>query len=241
MRRLLGIVAVAVLIGSSGCAETQQAKSVEKSGFMDQKTYSMLKEGKRSTVGESPEDQALLVYINHDLDWRKYTKIHLDPITVFVGKDSALGKVKPEDRKMLANVMFDDVHAALGKDYEMTRGYEPGTMLMQIAITEADESNVVLDTISSVIPQTRVLSGMKSLATGVSAYTGAASAEIKITDAATGTLMGAAIDRRGGTKSLVGVTDSWHDITEAYRYWAEKLRYRLCQSRGGLNCVKPTA
>jgi len=72
-------------------------------------------------------------------------------------------------------------------------------------------------------------------------FTGSASVEMKITDTETGALLAAAVDRRGGTKSLRGVTDSWHDVDEAYRFWAEKLRYRACQWRGGMNCVEPKA
>ena len=242
MRRLIGVLSVVALITASGCAATQHAKSVDKSGFMDQKTYSMLKEGKRySTIGESPDDQPLLIYVNPGADWRKYKKVHLDPVTVFVGKDSALSKVKPEDRKMLANVLFNDMHQALSKDYEMTRDYDADTIWIQFAITEADESMLVLDTISSIVPQMRVLSGAKSMVTGVGAFTGAASAEMKVTDAATGELLAAGVDRRGGTKSLSGVTNSWNDVTEAYRYWSEKVRYRLCKLRGGVNCVPPKA
>ena len=82
---------------------------------------------------------------------------------------------------------------------------------------------------------------MKSLATGVSLFTGSASAEMKVTDTETGTLLLAAVDRRGGTKSLSGVTNSWNDVEEAYRFWAEKTRYRLCQFRGDMNCVEPKA
>jgi hypothetical protein len=123
----------------------------------------------------------------------------------------------------------------------MTGQGGPGVLHIQAAITEAGESSAVLDTVTSVIPQTRMLSGMKSLATGVSAFTGSASAEMKVTDGETGTLLVAAVDRRGGTKSLRGVTNSWNDVEEAYRYWAEKARYRLCQWRGGMNCVEPKA
>ena len=242
MHRVMGMWSVMVLVVTIGCASTQQAKSVHKSGFLDQKTYSMLREGKHSSMlRESPEDEAMLIYKNPDTDWRKYKKIHLDPVTVFVGKDSPLSKVKPEDRKMLANVLFHDLNETLGKDYEMTRGYEEDTLWIQAAITEGEESMVVLDTISSVVPQLKVLAGAKGLATGVSAFTGAATVEMKITDAATGTLLAAGVDRRGGTKNLSGVTDSWHDVLEAYRFWSEKIRYRLCEARGGSNCVAPKA
>ena len=70
---------------------------------------------------------------------------------------------------------------------------------------------------------------------------GSASAEAKITDSATGAILWEAVDRRGGTKSLRGVTNSWNDVEEAYRFWAEKFRYRACQLRGGMNCVEPKA
>ena len=62
---------------------------------------------------------------------------------------------------------------------------------------------------------------------------------MKITDTATGELLAAAVDRRGGTKSLSGVTNEWNDVEQSFRFWAEKVRWRLCQGRGGANCVEP--
>jgi len=240
MRRIVGIVAMCLLLGAGGCASTQEAKSVEKSGFLGD--YSMLKEGARSTVKEGAEDQALWIYKNPATDWRKYKKIQLDPVTVWMSqKDSQLKDVSVEDRQRLAALLWSKLDEELRKDYQMTSQPGPDVMRIQAAITEAGESNAILDTVTSVIPQTRLLSGMKSLATGVSLFTGSASVEMKVTDTVTGALLAAAVDRRGGTKSLSGVTDSWHDVDEAYRFWAEKLRYRACQWRGGMNCVEPKA
>ena len=75
----------------SGCADTQHAKSVERSGFLGD--YSILKEGKRGVLMEGTEDQALWLYKNPDADWRKYKKVILDPITIWVGKDSQTKKL----------------------------------------------------------------------------------------------------------------------------------------------------
>lgn len=188
---------------------------------------------------ESLADEALWVYRNPNADWRKYTKIQLDPVTVWLGPNSQMKDVPVEDRQRLANMFWSKLDEELRKDYEMTSQAGPDVLRIQLAITEAESSNPVLDTVSSVIPQTRLLSGMKSAATGVSAFTGSASIEGKATDGATGTLLSAFVDRRGGTKSLRGMTNSWNDVEEAYRFWAEKARYRLCQARGGLNCVEP--
>ena len=239
MRQMMASI-LALMLVVTGCAATQEAKSVEKSGFLGD--YSLLKEGKRSTVSESAEDEALWVYKNPAADWRKYKKIQLDPVTVWMSqKDSQLKDVSAEDRQRLAALLWSKLDEQLRKDYEMTSQPGPDVLRIQVAITEAGSSNAVLDTVTSIIPQTRMLSGMKSLATGVSAFTGSASAEAKITDSATGTILWEAVDRRGGTKSLSGVTNSWNDVEEAYRFWAEKFRYRACQLRGGMNCVEPKA
>ena len=239
MRRMIGAI-LAIMLVVTGCASTQEAKSVEKSGFLGD--YSLLKEGQRSTISEGAEDEALWVYKNPAADWRKYRKVMLDPVTVWMSqKDSQLKDVSVEDRQRLAALMWSKLDESLRKDYEMTSQVGPDVMRLQVAITEAGSSNAVLDTVTSIVPQTRMLSGMKSLATGVSLFTGSASAEVKITDTATGAILFEAVDRRGGTKSLSGVTNSWNDVEEAYRFWAEKVRYRACQGRGGMNCVEPKA
>ena len=239
MRQMVGAI-LALMLVVTGCASTQEAKSVEKSGFLGD--YSLLKEGQRSTISEGAEDQALWVYKNPAADWRKYRKIQLDPVTVWMSqKDSQLKDVSVEDRQRLATLLWSKLDESLRKDYEMTSQAGPDVMHIQVAITEAGDSNAILDTVTSIVPQTRLLSGMKSLATGVSAFTGSASAEIKVTDSDTGVILFEAVDRRGGTKSLSGVTNSWNDVEEAYRFWAEKMRYRACQWRGGMNCVEPKA
>jgi hypothetical protein len=237
MHRVAGVILLCILIGAGGCAATQEAKSVQKSGFLGD--YSVLREGQRSSMKESLADEALWVYRNPNADWRKYKKIQLDPVTVWLGPNSQMKDVPVEDRQRLANMFWSKLDEELRKDYEMTSQAGPDVLRIQLAITEAESSNPVLDTVSSVIPQTRLLSGMKSAATGVSAFTGSASMEGKATDGATGTLLSAFVDRRGGTKSLRGMTNSWNDVEEAYRFWAEKARYRLCQARGGLDCVEP--
>ena len=239
MRQMVSAILLLMLV-VTGCAATQEAKSVEKSGFLGD--YSLLKEGQRSTIKEGAEDQALWLYKNPAADWRKYRKVMLDPVTVWMSqKDSQLKDVSVEDRQRLAALMWSKLDESLRKDYEMTSQVGPDVMRLQVAITEAGSSNAVLDTVTSIVPQTRMLSGMKSLATGVSLFTGSASAEVKITDTATGAILFEAVDRRGGTKSLSGVTNSWNDVEEAYRFWAEKVRYRACQWRGGMNCVEPKA
>ena len=239
MRQTIGAILILMLV-VTGCATTQEAKSVEKSGFLGD--YSLLKEGERGAFMQGAENQALLYYKNPSADWRKYKKIQLDPVTIWMSqKDSQLKDVTPEDRQRLAGLLWSKLDEQLRKDYEITNQSGPDVLKVQVAITEAESSNAVLDTITSLIPQTRLLSGMVSMGRGVSLFTGSSSVEFKLTDTENGSIVAEAVDRRGGTKSIIGATKSWNDVEQAYRFWAEKLRYRLCQERKGMECVEPKA
>ena len=240
MHQIVGLVAISLLIGAGGCAATQEAKSVEKSGFLGD--YSRLKEGQRSIFSQGAEDQALLVYMNPAADWRKYKKVWLDPVTIWMKReDSQLWDVSGIDRQRLATSLWSKLDEQLKKDYEMTSSPGPDVLHIQTAITEAGPSDVVMDMVTSAALPAKIIMSTKSFATGVAAYAGSASAEMRVTDSATGTILLEAVDRRGGTKSIGGSWYSWHDVEEAYRFWAEKTRYRLCQFRGGLDCVEPKA
>ena len=53
--------------------------------------------------------------------------------------------------------------------------------------------------------------------------------EAKLTDAKTGKILLEAIDRRGGTKDLSGMTNEWNDVEKAYIYWAARPQKTLTQ------------
>ena len=220
-----------ILVAMTACATTQQARTVGRSGFLDD--YSMLQKG----AGDS---EALLRYVNPVADWKHYTKVMIDPIQLWMGEGSSLRDIPQEDRNRLTSLLLGTLQNALLADYRIVREAGPHVMRLSVALTEAEASHPVLDTISSVLPTGYLISGTKSLATGTGTFVGSASIEAKMTDAELGTLLAAAVDRRGGAKSLSGVTSEWNDVEESFQYWANTLRYRLCQWRGEHSCVQPT-
>ncbi len=214
----------------SSCAQTRQARSVEKTGFLGD--YSMLREGGKG--------EALLVYRNPKVNWTSYSKVMVEPVTVWLGKDSQLLDVSPEDRQRMANDLWSKLIEVLRKDYEIVHQPGPGTLRIQAAITEAEESSMVLDTVSSVIPQMRAMSEAKYLVTGTAGFVGKASVEAKMTDSETGELLLAGVDRRAGSKNVRGALNSWNDVEEVHTYWAYQVGYRLCELRGmTLDCIPP--
>ncbi|NKB80541.1 MAG: DUF3313 family protein [Nitrospirales bacterium] len=223
---LIALVLVSIV---AGCAPTRQARSVEKTGFLGD--YSMLREGERG--------EALMIYRNSGTDWASYHKVILNPVTVWLGKDSHMEYVSAIDRQRLADDLWSKLLAVLEQDYQIVHKAGPGVMRVQVAITEAEESTMGLDTVSSIVPQMRALSEIKYLATGTAGFVGKASAEAKVTDAQSGDLLLAAVDRRAGSKSIGGSLNTWNDVEETYQHWAYQTRYRLCKLRGESNCIKP--
>ena len=222
MAQSLRMILLAFVTLFGGCVWTQQAKDVKEAGFLGD--YSMLHKGEKG--------QALLVYRNPETDFSIYKKVTVDPVTIWKGKDSELEGVSDADLHRLANELQTMIIWHINQDYVVVPESGPGVMRIQVAITEARESNVGMDVVSTVLPPATLLAEAESLATGTQAFVGEASIEVKVTDEETGELLLAAVDRRAGGRTLDGVMDSWDDVEHAFDYWANRTKERLRELRG---------
>jgi len=190
-----------------------------------------------SVLQKGGDDQALYRYVNPDLKMNQYNKLIIDPVLIV--KDAQLDEKERENYQKLANNAFVYLNQELGKDYQIVSTPEPGTMRIQFAIIDADSSKPVRNVMSSIMPIGIGVSLVKYAATGKQSGVGEISAEIKVTDATTGTLLGAALDKRVGGKDPKGIVDTWYNADQALAYWAKQVRYVMCNQRGGSDCVKP--
>jgi len=223
-----------------GCAATKQARSVERSGFMPELSPLMHK---------GAEGETLLLYRNPKVDSIRrgtYTKFMLDPVLVYRGPQTKMKGIPQDQAQLMADTFYALIYQELSKDYEMVRQPGPNTIRGQVAISHLEESMPVLDVVSSIPAPMNVFAAgslLKTIATGKPAFTGEAAIEAKLTDAQTGEVLGASVDRRVGKKKLDAESfNSWADVYEAMRYWSEQARYRLCSERGqSADCPKPKA
>jgi hypothetical protein len=219
-RLLTGLCCIAMLYGA--CAAFQ-ARSVKESGFLGD--YSKLKPG--------GEGKALLVYIDPEANIKAYSKIVMDPILMYAAADSKWDTLSKQDRQTLVNYASVVIREQLSKDYAFVDRTGPGIMRLRVAITEAEGSNVPLDTMSTIVPVGLAVSGLKQLATGTPAFVGSASVEAEMLDSQTGKRLFAAADRRIGGK-ITGEFDkfdSTHAVQAAFDYWADRLKKRLAEER----------
>ncbi len=219
-------------LAAGGCAQTERAPAVKGSGFLGA-DYARLKPGK--------PDQAQLVYFRPGVEWSRYGSVLLDPVTGWKGKESASRGISARDEQMLVNYFYSVIHAALEKEgFKLVTAPEPATLRVRVAITKAQESDVALNVISTVIPALHALSSLEKAATGKPSFVGEAQIEVKATDAMTGELLAAGIDHRVGGKALdASIMTSWGDVENMMRLWATHGSYNLCRLQKRTNCVPP--
>jgi hypothetical protein len=198
---MMGILVM--VAGIAGCAQTEQAKTVETSGFLAD--YSILQPGK--------EGEALLVYKNPQADFSMYQAVYVEPAIVLMTKKST---VPQEELNRLAGDLREKVIWKLKEEFLVVPKLVPGALRIELALTEAEPSDVGMDIVSTVIPPAGMVSGAKGLATGTRAFVGRASVEAKLTDGNTGTLLVAAADRRVGGRSLDGSMFAWDYVHLAF-------------------------
>jgi hypothetical protein len=186
---------------------------------------------------EGSDNEALYRYVNPNADVKKYTKILIDPVLVM--KDGELDADERANYQTLANNAYVFLTEELGKSYQIVKSPESGTLQVQMAIIDADSSKPVRNTLSTIVPIGMALSVLKYVAVGKQMGVGEITVEMKIADAATGELLGAALDRRVGGKKLTELWSSWYNADDALQYWAKRLGFVLCDMRGGTNCVSP--
>lgn len=236
------VLLIAMILFFPGCAATKQARTVDRLGFLKD-LYPVMSEGDEN-AGES-----LLIYKNLKvalLPPHTYTKIMLDPVLIFRGPATKMNGIPQDQAQLMADTFYALIYQEVSKDYEMVDKPGPNTLRAQVAITHLEESWPMLDVVSTIpAPMNALAAGslLKNVATGKPAFAGEAVIEAKVTDAQTGEVLRAVVDRRVGKKKLDADSfNSWSDVYESLRYWAENGRYQLCKARRSqTDCVKPRA
>jgi hypothetical protein len=216
------LVCLCIVVLCGACA-TFQARSTETTGFL--KNYSQLKEG--------GEGKALLVYIDPQANFKSYPRIMVDPVKLYASQGNSMENISIQDRQKLLNYADAAIREKLTKDYVIVKEPGPGVMRLRVALTEAENSMVVLDTVSTVLPVGLAVAGLQTLATGSCSFVGSAGVEAEMLDSQTGKRLFAAVDRRiaGKVTGEFNKFDQWHAVKDAIDYWAQKLQTRLAEQR----------
>ena len=222
----IGMLAAVLLLGGlTACSTTHQVRGTpDESGFL--KDYSLLQPGK--------SDQAKLIYFAPDVDWAKFTKVCIKPVTLWHSDDpeSKLGKLDKEDQELLVSYFYTALSNAFGKDYTIVDEVGPDTLVIHAALTEAKKSRPVSNLVSSVVPMGIGLSLVKRVIFGTGLGVGECQAEAEFMDGGNGQIVCEAVDRRAGTKALRTKFDgTFGDVKLCMDYWSQRAAFKLEQLR----------
>ncbi len=224
MRVAVLLLAAVVL---AGCGSSRPVRNVQPQGFL----------GDYSRLTPGAEGEAALRYFKPDVNWASYRKVIVAPVTVWQSPSTA--NIPEADLKTAADYLYAQLRQELGKDFQLVDRPGPDTLRVEAALTGAKAANQTMVVVSSVVPIGAAISGSYEYVTGKPTFQGEAAAEAKITDAQSGAVLAEAVDQRMGGRALNSAENKWTDVNNILTYWAQQLRFRLCELQKRTGCVPP--
>ena len=215
----LAVLVVVLLLGA-GCAATRGRRGApEESGFL--RNYSQLQE-----VEGFP---AARVYIRPGVQWANYNSVQLDSVGLYA--DASTAKLSPEDQQMLTDALYKSLYDDLSKYFTVVNQAGPNTLRLRVALSQVSGANPVLRTVTTVVPQLRLLGGVVGLAGDTSTMVGSATVEMEVLDSVSNQRLAAAVDDRAGTKVLFAkrAYTTWGDVEAACSYWSSRISWQLAR------------
>ena len=165
----------------------------------------------------------------------KYDKFLIDAITVFPSKDADFKGINANDLALLEKYFHDAVTKALTENngYQVVEEPGPGVVRIRAAFTELVPVRPVMNTVTTILPQARILSGAVNLATNSNFYVGQLGLEVEFLDSQTNERLAAVASKQAGQKYVPFAgqkfepTSTWGQVEQAMDYWAQKLRKRV--------------
>jgi hypothetical protein len=218
-KNMLGIGLLVVCAMFLGGCSAGGMKNVEKSGFLGD--YSQLKAG--------GDDRAALTYVKPGADFKPYTKLMFERVTVSLNADATKREVDPAILVEMTDYYQKALLAAVKDGYEVVDQPGPDVLWVRVAITDVVASNPTANTLSSIVPVGMVVSAAAKVTTDVNMGTGEAATEMEVLDSMTKERLAAAVDRRQGGKAAF--RGKWVDTQQAFDFWAKRFRERLDEMR----------
>ena len=219
-KKIMFITVAVAMAGIAACVSTKQGKNsdLETSGFLGD--YSMLEKG--------GEGEAILKYRKPGHDFSQYEKVLIKPVSIWSTGDFDHNDISEEQKQEFADTFFTLMYKEFSKSFPITRRMGSKTLVIEVALTNAEKSNATMDTVSTIIPVGLLIASTQEMMGARGIVTGAARAEIKVTDGKTGEIVAAAVDERWGSKNLKDSHEEWGDVKHAMEVWSQQLAHKVC-------------
>lgn len=163
-----------------------------------------------------PKDKSLLWYEKEGTDWKRFGKLMIDPVVVYLHPQARNRAIQPEELEKLTRYFRETVIDEVEDEYPVVDTAGSDVLRIRAAITD-------------VIPVKPVTNVLAAAIIGIPLDMGGAAIEAEFLDSETGERLGAVVDMKLGTPlDISGFTSLGH-ARSAFRQWAKELKRALAE------------
>jgi len=129
-------------------------------------------------------------------DLHAYSKLIIDPVTIYRGEDSQFAYVSSQDLRAIANYMQQTFAEALAQKYQVVAKPQPGAARVHITLTGLESSVAILSTVSHLPVIGLAVNAGRQISHEGGTYFGSVSYAVEVTDSKTGALLYAYVTRQ---------------------------------------------
>ena len=226
---------------SAGCASTSTSDTEPmNTGFLSD--YAKLE--------PDTEDPGARIYLKTGVDWKRYNKVMLDRIQIWLKDDADYKGIDPAQLKELTDYFQQAIVKALEPTYPVVTQPGPDVLRVRVAITDLIPTKPEISVATLVVPFGSAADIALGAAAGGTPYLGQTAIEAEFLDSRTNQVLAAYVDREIGKKydidlsqgvvsgveqgvsSYTKAYSTWAYAEAAFDDWAGRLRKRLDEAHG---------
>lgn len=168
----------------------------------------------------APGGEGLLCWRNAAVDWKRYDKVLIERIQVYLSRGNANNPIDPSDLKVLLDYFHNAVVRDVRSTAQIVDAAGPGVIRVRLALTSLTPTNTIASLAGTAIPYGFVAEMGSSAATGRPAgstpYLGHTGMEAQFRDGATGAVIAECADSEIGRKYAADLDSGAKHAAEAW-------------------------
>jgi hypothetical protein len=171
-------------------------------------------------LAQDPDRPGAMIWTKPDVNRAAYTRVMIEPITVFISPESEYKGLNPDELKALADKFVEVVTKTLEPEIPVVNQGGPGVMYLRAALTNV-----------KVAKKKKGLLGYTPVGLVAGAVTGPtilvkdAALEIEMLDPVSGERLGVLVDK--APKTAAEEELSWESIEKTFAFYAERFKARM--------------
>lgn len=199
--RAARILAISIIgVAAAGCAATEP------------KHFKHL--SSTTQLQPNPSSSRPFLYRAENTDLSRFSSVIIDPVAVYQAGDGQFGKVKTEDRNIVANYLDRQLNTTLASKYSVVHTASPSTARIKTILTGMETSTPVLSTVMRLAPGGLLMNTGKTIAGDEGMFMGSITYAVEITESTNNQLICAYVRKANPHAMDVGSTIGYLDASK---------------------------